>query len=505
MESLFDPLAPEVITLVGSLLDLPSLRSIRLASRPLKLKFTPCFLRYFDIQNVDLTQQGFQRLKDLSSSPDISRSVHTLNLTCVHYHFPPSHEEILGGLEISWKSTTNHPQKNQDHHGMSLVEGEEKKTWMAEQQIQQAGLTGLSMYEQLTQALLALNNLQVITLEAVVVCGPATRCGPEETQYLVWRKLWAQAIQAFRVVMRAISDSEANIQSLIIYQKTKKCSIPTNEVAAAIATTIREDGETGNYRSIKKLAISVATTVVPCRVTKGLCADANFFELFDLTKGRMLNADDPEVDANADVKGVVDLLRLMPMLNSLEIHLYNTTSSTDIPEELPYQLFLSSLFQDRLFPHLERLTLRGLPTTAETMVHIFSTNNRLRYLGLQNVYLTSKSWDYVLDAAVKSCAALEKVQLSNLWRPRGESGGVTNLDYYQITSRKLDSSDPDMRQKRFSCGPDYYVWHTRDIDKGEIEEQGMIDFNASAYSGRGMASWDADCWIRAWMLESGPP
>jgi hypothetical protein len=57
-----------------------------------------------------------------------------------------------------------------------------------------------------------------------------------------------------------------------------------------------------------------------------------------------------------------------------------------------------------------------------------------------------------------------------------------------LRSRKLDPSDPKLMFNWFCpSGDGYYVWHTRDIEKNELLELCVIDFNPLAPENLGMA------------------
>lgn len=143
MGILLDKLASEIISLVCSYLDIASLCSLRLTSKSFKAESRPEFYRYFEIQDIDLTVQGLQRLCSLASSPSLSPGVRTLNLTCFYYHQPPSIQEVPAtGIETI-SSVNIYTGRGYYYDTLSSEEQEEK--WMAERQAEQVALTGADM------------------------------------------------------------------------------------------------------------------------------------------------------------------------------------------------------------------------------------------------------------------------------------------------------------------------------------------------------------------------
>ncbi len=115
----------------------------------------------------------------------------------------------------------------------------------------------------------------------------------------------------------------------------------------------------------------------------------SFSAPFDISTGKKLEAHDPDLNTGANPEGV---RRLMPNLESLDIHLYNTTAVRSVVlEEQPYQHFLTSLFHDLALSSLKSLTLRHMTTTAGTLATIFSQHPRLLSLTLDNIYLPTSS------------------------------------------------------------------------------------------------------------------
>lgn len=316
--------------------------------------------------------------------------------------------------------------------------------------------------------------------------------------------------------MSAIARSRISLDSLAIYRDTKKCSIPTNEVAGQLFTKLQEEGFATVANGLKRFSISLATTVVPVRSPAELqLGSSEFYEQFNIGRGRKLDPEDPEL-ANADFEAVACLLRTMPNLESLDIHLYQTTTAAiTLPRKLPYQRLIKSVFSNWAFPQLKSLALRGVPLTTETMTTILSQHQQLRFLCLQNVFLVDGSWDRVLAAAIQICPSLAHAHLSNLWRPDG--GGITGLGSFTITLEHPDQLDPIIAFRCFDLEVGYYVWHTRDIERSELIELVTSDIDYAGatvdvndpevvYLARPGLNWfPGFMWLKSYKEQCGPP
>ncbi|KAH8660575.1 hypothetical protein BX600DRAFT_514166 [Xylariales sp. PMI_506] len=506
MFSLLEQLPPEILSATAEYIDVVSLGSLRLVSKSCKEKFTPELLRHIETQKVDITESGLRRLCDLRFSEDLKRSIRKLHLVCLYYHQSPSRNDALSGIEITYAQDIYVVRKaGNDGSQLSRIIQQRERLWMADRKAQQEAFSGEAMYQLLYRALGNFDHLDTITLEAEVVCGPSERYGPESIGNLIWRRLWAQSIQAFRVVVSAVSRSKINLGSLAIFEKTKKCSIPVNEISDDLLDNLNAGGFTLVGATIRHFAISLATTVVPVRPsTTAIQPNSSFYEVFDISEGQKLTTHDTELRAMVDFEGTKRFLRFLPKLESLSIHLYNTTTKiTTIPEELPFQAFLQYISQDWKLPHLRSLYLQGFPSTAETLQNILYRQQQLQRLSLENIFLTNGSWDLVMASAVQSCTLISQVYLSNLWLP-GVSSTVTNLNYSTTTSDRLDVFNKTSTLNYFRIYPDQYILHTRDFNREDLIAVGEVGFCPTTSVAAGMSSWDVHAWYCIWLTEYGP-
>ena len=456
MATPFNRLPPEMLCAVCAHLDADSIGQVRRVSRGCKVQFTPFFLHYFRTQDIDLSPRSLQRLSDMASSPDLCGAVRVLNLTCLY------HQEAA----ISSRGPNTYSYRARGPPDV------------AQHQPDQAHFSGNAMCDALTTLLRRLSNIDTITLEGAVICytreQPLSehRCNTENVRGLSWLGLWAHAIRASRVVLSAVARSQPGLKSLFIYQKTVRCGLPTNQITADLIDRMEAEGFEVVGRGLQHLAISVGTTVLPPPASSTEdtpSTSRGFYELVDLIGGDKLEVGDPRLDAHAGLDGLTRLLRFMPNLESLDLHLFNAAPiRSTVPEDRPFQSLLPTLFTSLSLARLESLSLRGLPATEQTLTGFLSQHPRLRSLALDDVYLSGGSWTKVLAVAVRACPGLSRAQLCNLWQPEGL--GPLHLESRCLRARKFDAKDPDVRGCWFGPVRKEFVWFQRVFSKGDIWE-----------------------------------
>ncbi|KAH8883096.1 hypothetical protein GQ53DRAFT_831048 [Thozetella sp. PMI_491] len=500
MASLFDWLPHELIATVCEHLDAASLGSMRLVSQSCKAGFEPFFLRLFGTLHVDLDVSGLSYLSVLAENREISRSIRVLHLTCLSYQDPPGRNPNSPGGERS--NATGYDARLPlfpQSVAPWFAEIEHPRAWMKNKKAKQIAFSGSAMCEQLSWALERLNSLDTVTLEGAVICGqrPDQRCRPDIAQDVLWRDLWARAVQAFRIVLSAASRSHVHLRRLGLFEASRKCSIPTNEVTSSLLSRLEDEGFEAVGQGLEHLAISLATTTVPIRMEGK--EEPNFHEPFDISAGKKLHLTDAMIET--EFNEITRLFLMTPNLQSLDLRLYNTIeTSTRIPRQRPYLSFLSSLFQGLVFSGLTSLTLQCMPASPETLVDIARKHSRLRSIALKHIFLIEGSWGPILQSIVEGCVLLNSVHLSNLWRSDGE--GVTHLE-----GRGSLAQRPDFRRDWFiHGGPRGYIRHTRDFMEHEFPEMIAIDSDIQPQEGWTPMRADLDPW---WFdhvsAEHGPP
>lgn len=337
-----------------------------------------------------------------------------------------------------------------------------------------------------------LRSLKTITLTAHIV-GPDRRNyrPPEDIKQLHWRELYAHATQAYRVVMSAIARSRPNIEGLHIYRGVKLCGVPTNEVGMPL-DKLEAEGFAVVAQQLRSFSIRLASVVDPIRPRGGGAADAGFYDRFDISQGRRFEANDRHlIDRESDPEGVARLLRLMPNLESLDLHFFSKTRGTD--ESASYKAFLPTVMRDLCFPYLRHLALVGFWATEESSRRIICGHPILCTLTLRHIYLTDGSWDAIF-AALRQAASLTRLYLSDLHSP-----GFHMLLQFKTAYMDLEPSR--------AAGADHLpgldgdpVWKLRAISREELK--GGLRF--SPMSQNGMASREQWAWFVYGSVDFGP-
>ncbi|KAK7432067.1 hypothetical protein QQZ08_001357 [Neonectria magnoliae] len=423
MANLFVKLPPEVISYIGGYADVASLRMLRLSSSTMREAFTPHFVQHVkDSQFIDLTKEGLDQLRNLSSSPDLGPRIRHLHLTCIYYHETPAAPD----RDRTFPDAPIFPRREQWMlYPLRLLDALEDRKWMDHRQAEQLALTGAAMCAQLSDAFRAFGALEDITLEAAVVLGrqPEHRWPPHKVEYLAWRRLWARAIQAYRVVMSAMARSQIHLGSLAIYEETKICSVPYNE-AAAVVPRIAQEGFAAVGSRLNNFSISLATTVTPMVPIN----DDDFYELFEIPGGQKLSANGLERENNPEFQDIARLFQLIPNLKSLTMHLYQTSTDTKSFFN-SYSPLLPALFRSTTRPHLRSLDLRGFPIQTPLMNDVLSKSPSIQTIRLKYVYFDASEWRQALSPLANANSAVRSLHLSDIWSFNLQEGYGTNVDW----------------------------------------------------------------------------
>jgi hypothetical protein len=488
MANLFMGLSPEIISHVGGYLDAASLGILRLGSRRMREAFTPHFIRHHigDSQSIDLTKQGLDRLRGLSSSYDLRPRIRHLHLVCIYYHETPADPDP----DTTFPDDPIFPRRDQWLlRPLRLLDAPEDRKWMDDRQAEQFALPGAAICVQLTDAFHAFGGLDQITLEAAVVLGrlPEHRWPPHKVEYLAWRELWARTIQAYRIVMSAIARSQIHLGSLTIYKETKICSVPCNEVAVVFSRILQE-GFAAVGSCLNNFSISLATAVTPVVPV----SDDEFYEPFDISGGQRLSANDLKVDNKPEFQDIAQLLQLMPNLKSLTMHLYQTFRD-DNSFFNSYSSLLSAIFHSTPRPHLLSLDLQGFPVQITLMNDALSNSPNIQSIRLQYMYFQPSHWAQALSPLADTHTPVRSLYLSDIWSFGPEEGLMADVS--RGMARNLVAANPESIHLASSGEPGAEI-------NGEV---GLwIGLSASAVSG-GMASYGDWAGLANRVLECGPP
>lgn len=212
-----------------------------------------------------------------------------------------------------------------------------------------------------------------------------------------WQSVWETAAECFEASMRALSASELPIESLDVFSSVTCCSLAIDRLA-----TIRELNLSASLRGLKRLSISLSHHMVyhPRRMES-----EESEEMQALTTGER------------NTRAICKFLQHCPVLEDLQLHWYSlrTINLTNaISEE---ELFFDRVAQSCRFPFLKRCTLKGIRTSAATLLS-FLRQMQLNSIEMEEIYLKSGEFRLVFDYLVKHMEQLEHVHLNDLWESK---------------------------------------------------------------------------------------
>ncbi|KAH6678002.1 hypothetical protein B0J14DRAFT_697058 [Halenospora varia] len=444
-----DSIAVKLAAIIGGYLDITPLCSLRLVSKPFKRLFMPIFRLYLQHQAIDLTRSSLERLCELAANKELGSAVCNLRLTCLYFLKENSPQDSLNS-----STTINLSAKDQ--------------TWIAEQKSEQRRFTGQLMCTLLTKALNGLPCLRNIALDASVAMKIDRRLEVEHVRSFAWSVQWARAFQAYQVLLAAITYSGAHLDGLVIFenQKIRKCSIPIHEITMPLVHRLETEGFAPVGSRVKAYTVSLAMTTRPHKPgeQEDALEETESHGPIESSGTHPLATSDDIANAEVDFESVSSLLRLMPNLEFLQIHLYPGIIG---PVSLPAcHSFLPTLLQEHWhFPHLRELRLLGVLLTQEALQKLILRHAAtLQVLSFENVVLTTGLWDPIFATLSQQASSLVSLRLSLLGV--GENRIGVNLE---PVDQNLDASEEGTRRDVWSLGDENF-WHTRCIDSEEIRK-----------------------------------
>lgn len=198
-------------------------------------------------------------------------------------------------------------------------------------------LDGAAVHQKLADALTKLSGIELegIRLEARVVTRKGECVRPEEVDHLAWRRIWARAIQAYRILMSAMARLPVQVQELGLFRETMKCSNPTNEFAEPLSR-FEAGGFARVSEHIKSLSLRLSTTLPFKRPPQD-----KFFSLHD-DDSAPKEIPNSELDTRARLRTAAKLIGGMSQLGSLDLRVFRplgffkadaTLTSNNTPSE----------------------------------------------------------------------------------------------------------------------------------------------------------------------------
>ncbi|KAI4225033.1 MAG: hypothetical protein LQ349_007129 [Xanthoria aureola] len=493
-----DGVAQELMDNIVDHLDLTSISSLRLACR--RLGDRCCGQRYksfFRQQALDLTPERLQRLCRIAAHPKLGSAVRVIEVTAVVYDTSEL-ERLLSTKRqhIHEKrgvfSITTEPQVDRGE----LDEAESSFDRLVSRRREHEEMRrDESDVQLLADALRMLGMLDVLALEAAVDQGNHIQLIPTSTAPCEWHPIWIRASQVYGIVMSAIGRSQVRVDTLTIYKKSLRCSVPTFDVNKLLLV-LRPTNFAAAAQHIRSLALS-ASTKVETDAQKVADARAGMSDVDDAdseddteTYTGALSDDDPAAVAEDNYPAIAHLLKQMPNLETLHLHLYDTLKGS----AKSYVKVFSYIADDVVLASLRQLTIRGFYCDESSLLKFLGAHENLGRLELYDIDLTSGSWSPILEY-LTTMRSLQHVALHNLWRP---GRGMLNLAPRDLSKSEwkgdLDSWFPCL---------DGTMVHSRVFSQKDIQTE-RFDF-AGGPNERQSGSPQFYRWITARRAQCGPP
>ncbi|KAI4148947.1 MAG: hypothetical protein L6R39_002645 [Caloplaca ligustica] len=495
-----DGLPPELIDRITEELDLDTVRNLRLTCNALCDHASgPRFKSFFANQQTDLTRKSLERLCQIAGHPKLGLTVQSLMVLAVVYDT----SELDRILETKRRrvmkqkgvfSVTTEDEVTDEELDKAK---QDRERLIAQIEEQEQMVRDESDVQLLAAALGSLGKLSALDLEAAIVQGQGKSIAPSSARE--WHPIWIRAAQVYRASTLAIARSSVRIEALAIYKHSKRCSVPTwdiNEHMPALESSNFAIGA----EHISDISLSVSTKVetdyqkiVDARAQLSE-AERAYFEAGMGTRAGLLSEDDQIAVAEENYPGVARLLKQMPNLERLDLHLYMTLrSGTD-----SYAKVFSNIAYEVVLPHLRQCTLRGIHCDETSMLRFLRAHDTIETLEMREVHLVSGSWQPIF-AHLCTMPSLQLVTLQNIWAP---GTGMVSLASKHGSQEADDGHPLWARKESFPCLGDELV-HTRSFSRAGFEKERFVF--AQRPTGRQLGSPAFHRWLTSRQSEYGPP
>lgn len=417
-------LCAELIEMIAESLDLATKCSLRLTCRTLsQLSSGPHFMSFFSHQQTDLSPRSLQRLCNIASHLQIRPAVQSLAVLAVIYDTSEL-DRMLKTKKRRVLENKGGISRTTDH---KATKDELDEAWRAREQFltQQADQEWLmengSDVQLLADALRRLCKLKTLSVEISIDQGFGKCVAAAPTRE--WSSVWVRATQVYRIMTLALAHSGVAVETLQIYKGSNKYSLPTLDINQHMPA-LESKTFARAAQHIKSLTLSVSTKLI-----------TNHEKIVKAGMGLLLDRlyeNNPIVVAAENYPGVARLLKQMPNLEHLDLHLYapleNTTKN--------YGQVLSCIANSVVLPSLRHCTLRGLPCDEASLLRFLRLQNALNTLELCEVILVSGSWNPVFSQLC-TMPSLQQVTLSSI-RTLGKFGRM-NLTSHLHSKEEKDA------------------------------------------------------------------
>lgn len=291
------------------------------------------------------------------------------------------------------------------------------------------------------------------------------------------------ASHVYRTVMLAISHSGIAIEHLDIYNGRRRCSVQTWDI-----NDFMPELESAEFAKaaihIRSFSISFSPRV-----------ESDFKKILDarattytgvLSAAGLLSEQDPSVVAEENYPGIARLLKHMPNLEQLDLHMYRMLEGS----VNSYAKVFSYIANDVVLPSLRHCVLRGLRSNTDSLLKFFKNHNEIETIELREVHLVAGIWRPVLEHLC-TLPSLQQVVLQDIAR-----GGK----YIRIAPKhRVQQDDGEDHHNPYA----FLDRHTRTFSREEIQKE-KFEFAKGPKHGP-LSPRDALIWREAREVQYGPP
>lgn len=454
---------PEIFEIILDNLDLDTIKSLRLTSKALGNRcIGPRFNRFVENQETDLTFQSLDGLFDLASYPVLSQAVKHVTITAT----------VFDTTELESKLQTRHKvvvERNGYIYSKKtikcteddLTEAQTDLDWLREKIDLREKEDTASVTASLSRVLRQFGKLRTLKIDALVLKGKDKRILPSAFQE--WSPVFIRASEVYRIATSAVAQSKVNLEYLTVYRFVSKCGVPSFDITAHMET-LESEGFAEAGAQIKNFALQFSTRtetdIAKIRAEREQLqgADRAFHDAMGSTTG-LYKAEATEATTEENFPGIARLLKQMPNLEALDLHLRNTLRGS----ANRYFRIFTIIADEVRFVSLEQCFIRGLYATEASLLRFLGNHPKLNHIELLDVRLIEGSWDPVLKQLTQM-PSLTRLLLSNLF---GGGYDVMNLSPGGLTKETM--TEWQQRGWIYPCdgGPKI---HTREFTREEIEQ-----------------------------------
>ncbi|KAK5656879.1 hypothetical protein OQA88_4429 [Cercophora sp. LCS_1] len=365
----FGVFATEIIDMITAPLTLNDLKNLRLVCKDAKNRFTGCrdFLHHFDTVVTDLSKASLECFAIFASDPRFSSTVnHLVIVAAVYGPWDPRFQK--GIFPARWRK------------------------WLEERKQEEADRINFQndheVIDTLSSILGQLEQLRTVKLEPGVVMAPGQimRSKHDGLMELPYLSIRPQASPILKITLSSIIHSGIKIRSFNAFQTHRNVSsIVSDGITTALSQVKAQAGDKTSLESVKE---------------------------FSLTFGPRTPGYFPNQAAREDeFDSVANLLSMMPQLETLDLHMYNTLSTFSLE---PPKIFDAITSKVRL-PNLRICSFRGLIATEAAILEFLRNHQDIEILELRYITLVAGTWTSIFSfLTTRGLPKLDFLQLSSL-------------------------------------------------------------------------------------------